>query len=49
MADQILISRNPAGRVTPALQEVMLFDVFLGLRSVIVIHYTGAHRPLTAR
>ncbi|PTB37945.1 hypothetical protein M441DRAFT_147383, partial [Trichoderma asperellum CBS 433.97] len=38
--DQILISRNPAGRVTPALQEVMLFDVFLGLRSVIVIHYT---------
>ncbi|EHK20200.1 uncharacterized protein TRIVIDRAFT_68765 [Trichoderma virens Gv29-8] len=38
--DQILISRNPAGRVAPALQEVMLFDVFLGLKSVIVIHHT---------
>ncbi|KAL7940492.1 carbonic anhydrase [Trichoderma barbatum] len=40
LVNQILISRNPAGRVTPALQEVMLFDVLLGLKSVIVIHHT---------
>ncbi|PTB58399.1 hypothetical protein M431DRAFT_529109 [Trichoderma harzianum CBS 226.95] len=38
--DQFLISRNPAGRVGPALQEIMLFDVFLGLKRVIVIHHT---------
>ncbi|UKZ64021.1 uncharacterized protein TrAtP1_005243 [Trichoderma atroviride] len=40
LVNQVLISRNPAGRVAPALQQVMLFDVFLGLKSVIVIHHT---------
>ncbi|CZR67006.1 uncharacterized protein PAC_16905 [Phialocephala subalpina] len=39
--DQILVARNPAGRVVPAfLQEVMLFEAFLGLTSVVVIHHT---------
>ncbi|KAH8665157.1 carbonic anhydrase [Tricladium varicosporioides] len=39
--DQILIARTPAGRVAPAfVQEVMLFEAFLGLTSVIVIHHT---------
>ncbi|KAH8819432.1 carbonic anhydrase [Xylogone sp. PMI_703] len=38
--DQILVSRNPAGRAGPALQEIMLFDAFLGLTTVVVIHHT---------
>jgi carbonic anhydrase len=40
--DQILVARNPAGRVDAAfVQEVMLFEAFLGLKSVLVIHHTG--------
>ncbi|KKO98290.1 hypothetical protein THAR02_09613 [Trichoderma harzianum] len=37
--DQFLQTK-PEGRVGPALQEIMLFDVFLGLKRVIVIHHT---------
>ncbi|KAL7896051.1 hypothetical protein HDV63DRAFT_405954 [Trichoderma sp. SZMC 28014] len=40
LVNQVLISRNAAGRVAPALQQVMLFDAFIGLKSVIVIHHT---------
>ncbi|ORY18375.1 carbonic anhydrase [Clohesyomyces aquaticus] len=40
--DQILVARTPAGRVDAAfVQEVMLFEAFLGLKSVVVIHHTG--------
>ncbi|KAE9368901.1 carbonic anhydrase [Stipitochalara longipes BDJ] len=39
--DQILVARNPAGRVNSTfIQEVMLFEAFLGLTSVVVIHHT---------
>jgi hypothetical protein len=46
--DQILISRNPAGRVAPALEQIMLFDVFLNLTSVVVIHHTGILHSLSS-
>lgn len=49
ISDQVLISRNPGGRVAPALQHAMLFDIILGLKSVIVIHHTGTYRALTLR
>lgn len=41
-SDGILISRNVGGRVAPALQEIMLFDAFLKLTNVVVIHHTGS-------
>jgi hypothetical protein len=44
--DQILVARNPAGRVDAAfVQEIMLFEAFLGLKSVYVIHHTGKWFP----
>ncbi|KAF2726805.1 hypothetical protein EJ04DRAFT_529957 [Polyplosphaeria fusca] len=45
--DQILVARNPAGRVDAAfVQEIMLFEAFLGLKSVLVIHHTGKYLSL---
>ncbi|KUJ08839.1 carbonic anhydrase [Mollisia scopiformis] len=39
--DQILVARSPAGRVDDSfVKEVMLFEAFLGLTSVLVIHHT---------
>jgi carbonic anhydrase len=43
--DGIFISRNPGGRVTPAMPDIMALDGFLDLANIVVIHHTGKFAP----
>ncbi|KAF2669543.1 carbonic anhydrase [Microthyrium microscopicum] len=38
--DKVLVCRNPGGRVAAAMEQIMLFKVFLSLKRIVVIHHS---------
>ncbi|KAL6893435.1 carbonic anhydrase [Trichoderma evansii] len=39
--DGVVICRNPGGRTATALTSIMLYDAFVKVQDIIVIHHTG--------